>query len=65
MSSKEYKQEQQRLLLEIKSYSTDSKVEQFAAKEVLELVGFRIPGQGLNSNEYLKIKKFFHSILFL
>ena len=34
----EYKQEQQRLLLEIKSYSTDSKVEQFAAKEVLNLI---------------------------
>lgn len=33
----EYKQEQQRLLLEIKSYSTDSKVELFAAKQVLEL----------------------------
>lgn len=34
----EYKQAQQKLLLEIKSYNTCSKVEQFAAKEVLQLI---------------------------
>ena len=33
----EYKAEQQNLILEIKSYDTDAKIERIAAQEILEL----------------------------
>jgi hypothetical protein len=62
----EYKREQQSLMLEIKSYNSDNKVELFAAKEVLKLVSeAKELFMSSNFDEKQQLLRFFFSNLTL